>query len=159
MQTRSSSKNNRKRIESPDHLSRSNSTDSPGYSPTETVLTSPSFTYKSSEAYSSTSPPWSPDRSYPEPSVAATKSVSKNSHQRYNPPVKKADPNRIARATALFGSLPIDPITGNPIPHKGRARSLGNRKIDTSFPPIKKRRGAVSKTVRPYSSKERKHKR
>ena len=99
------------------------------------------------------------NRSYPEPSVATTKSVSKNSHQRYNPPVKKADPNRIARATALFGSLPIDPITGNPIPHKGRARSLGNRKIDTSFPPIKKRRGAVSKTVRPYSSKERKHKR
>ena len=158
MQTRSSSKNNRKRIESPDHLSRSNSTDSPGYSPTETVLTSPSFTYKSSEAYSSTSPPWSPDRSYPEPSVAATKSVSKNSHQRYNPPVKKTDPDRIAdriaRARVLFPEHKIDLTTGNPIFYKGRARSHCSRKINTSSPSIKKRRGAVSKSVEPYSSEE-----
>ena len=142
MQTRSpSNPSNRKRAESPDN---SRNCATPSYS-------------KDSSGHSPTSPAYSP--SSPEPSLSGSKSFSKNSHQRYNPPVKKADPNRIARATALFGSLPIDPITGNPIPHKGRARSLGNRKIDTSFPPIKKRRGAVSKTVRPYSSKERKHKR
>ena len=103
-----------------------------------------------SQAYSPTSPAWSPSQR----SVATTKSISENSHQRYNPPVKKADPDRIARAKAIFKSLPIDPVTGRPIPFKGRARSLGSRKIDTSFPPIKKRRGAVSKTVKPYNSDE-----
>ena len=156
MQTRSSSKSNRKRNESPDP----SSSHTPGYSPTKSLPTSPSFTYESSsEDYIPTSPPYSPsNQSDPESSAAAAKSVSKNSHQRYNPPVKKADPDRLAdrieRVRALFPSLQIDLTTGNPIPHKGRARSHCSRKINTSSPSIKKRRGAVSKSVEPYSSEE-----
>ena len=158
MQTRSSSKNNRKRIEY--DLSSSNSTDSPGYSPTESAHSPTSPRYSpTSQAYSPTSPAYSPsDCSYSEPSVSATKSVSRNSHQRYNPPAKKVDPDwiaaRIARARVLFPENKIDLTTGNPIFYKGRARSPGSQKIETPFPPIKKRRGAVSKSVEPYSSEE-----
>jgi len=137
MQTRSpSNPSNRKRAESPDN---SRNCATPSYS-------------KDSSGHSPTSPAYSP--SSPEPSFSGSKSVSKNSHQRY---IRDSKPQVPAKSSP-FAAFKLS-STGRPIPFKGRARSLGNRKIDTSFPPIKKRRGAVSKTVRPYSSKERKHKR
>ena len=102
MQTRSpSNPSNRKRAESPDN---SRNCATPSYS-------------KDSSGHSPTSPAYSP--SSPEPSFSGSKSVSKNSHQRYNRDSKPQVPAK----SSPFAAFKLS-STGRPIPFKGRARNI-----------------------------------